>query len=144
MERDSKIQNRIRRKIEISQLFKMSLQKGFSFTVKGEGDSMWPFIRSNSDIRVSFTSFKKIESGDIILVCTDKGENIIHRVLYKYEKYIFIKGDIHKYPDNFIVTENNYIGKVKLPLSNIYYTFYRLLGRYIIPTLFKLNKKRKH
>ncbi len=143
MERDSKIQSGVRRKIEASQLFKMSLKKGFSFTIKGEGDSMWPIIRSNQDVKIFYTPFKKIEPGDTILVCTDKGENILHRVAFKYEHYIFVKGDIHKYPDNFIVTENNYIGKIDGKFLKIYSIFYRVIGRFIVPTIYKINKKYK-
>ncbi len=63
-----------------------------SFTVKAQGNSMYPFLRNGDTIEYTHTPFKDIQLNDIILVYTE-AVLMTHRVIYKTRGGCITRGD---------------------------------------------------
>lgn len=68
------------------------LAKRRSFTLKVEGASMLPLLLPGDILSLEKTSFLRIKEDDIALVIKNN-QPLIHRVIYKSDKYLVTRGD---------------------------------------------------
>jgi hypothetical protein len=62
------------------------------------GMSMYPFLRGNKDsVELKKTNFTDIKKGDIVLICRECGDYILHRVVKKDSSCFFIMGDAQQW-----------------------------------------------
>ncbi len=76
-------------------------------------ESMEPTIMTNSLLIVENTPYTEIKIGDIILINTAKHGLVIHRVIENSSIGFITKGDNNELPDDWVVSEEMYKGKVK-------------------------------
>ena len=88
----------------------ISYDKNNMLTVRVKGRSMQPFLSDGELLIVSSTDAEDIAVGDIILY-SDKGKYVCHRVFRKRGNSFVTKGDAGLKPDAPIVSEE-LIGKV--------------------------------
>lgn len=75
-----------------------------------QGESMYPLLHSGDKIFIKKINFQNLSTDDILLI-NKKNDYIIHRVIYKYPKYIITKGDNNLIADGKIYPRQ-IIGKV--------------------------------
>jgi len=88
--------------------------KGERFTI--EGDSMYPSLRNGDLVYVQHKNFDAVKVNDIVVFsATYKGDNIVvcHRVVARNYMFLNTCGDNNLSNDNFVVTRENFIGKIK-------------------------------
>jgi len=88
--------------------------KGERFAI--EGNSMYPNICNGDLVYVQHKNFDAVKVNDVVVFsATCNGDNMVvcHRVVSR--NYIFLNtcGDNNMYKDNFVVTKENFIGKIK-------------------------------
>lgn len=73
------------------------LKEGKGVRITVTGNSMYPFLRDKKDcVELYKTSFDQVKAGDIILVQRKEGGYVLHRVLLKLKKTVYILGDAQK------------------------------------------------
>ncbi|SHO49574.1 S26 family signal peptidase [Anaerocolumna xylanovorans] len=73
------------------------LKEGKGVRITVTGNSMYPFLRDKKDcVELYKTSFDRIKAGDIILVQRKEGGYVLHRVLLKLKKSVYILGDAQR------------------------------------------------
>lgn len=58
------------------------------------------------------TDFSKLRAGEIVVFCYGYNNKACHRIVEKREGGYITKGDANPSPDVFLLTKNNYYGKV--------------------------------
>lgn len=86
------------------------LLKSQPFPLKSQGTSMIPLLQSNDMIYFKKISFNLLKINDIAIIQL-KNKLIIHRVIYKTNKYLVTKGDNNPESDSKIYS-HQIIGKV--------------------------------
>ncbi len=81
------------------------------------GTSMFPFIKVGDRVHVRKTPWDRLEIGDLVVLKTSgSGYPIIHRLVgwrrVGSNRFGILKGDNLLYTDNFLLEQNNYLGRV--------------------------------
>lgn len=86
------------------------------FIIEAMSNSMWPVIAKGDRLVVQKIPFNKIKAGDIVAFSfKNLSEIIIHRVAGKDKKNkskLLTKGDANYSRDKWVITKENYLGKV--------------------------------
>jgi len=82
-----------------------SRSKTKNFSIKCEGDSMLPILRSGDLLYFKRTIFGKLKVNDIVLVKINKSL-VTHRIIFVAKKSIITKGDDNYYSDGNISPKN--------------------------------------
>jgi len=87
---------------------------GESFQAKVTSNSMYPLIKTGDTVTVVRSSLSGIKTGDIVAVYfSNIQEMIVHRVLAQGdEKQLILRGDNNDSPDQWLVNEDSFLGKV--------------------------------
>jgi signal peptidase I len=83
---------------------------------KTQSMSMVPTINPNENIRIYQHPIELIKTGDIVAFYTSKGTIVAHRVIKIQQHHqicLTTKGDANPVADKWIVTQKNYLGKVR-------------------------------
>ncbi len=97
--------------------FVKSLPQKKEIIVLADGNSMFPAIRKGDKVTIRKERFTDIEVNDIIAFHIVNRKNIIvHRVVKKIkekkEDYLITKGDNNRGEDHWIVTRENFFGRI--------------------------------
>ena len=98
----------------ITVLLLCSALKGERYVI--EGTSMVPAIKNGDLVYIEHKDFFRIKSNDIIVFkASYNGTNMIvcHRVVSRNYIFLYTKGDNNLTGDNFTITKEEFIGKVK-------------------------------
>ena len=88
-----------------------------NFSLKSQGNSMYPFLLSGDVIYYQKKSFKTYTQGDIVMV-EKKGRLMTHRVIYKHANYYITKGDNNTGADGKITPSHLIAKAVKIKRRN--------------------------
>jgi len=86
-------------------------EQGYNFT-RISGSSMLPTLKSG-ETAVVFENypFNKVRVGDVVIIKSEKGFNVIHRVLRRYRGGLWVtKGDNNRFEDREVLTSKNFGG----------------------------------
>lgn len=82
----------------LCELVREALEKQGKFVLRARGFSMAPFIEDGEDVKIEKTKFEDAHFGDVICYAIPQPESPlpalrIHRVLWKTNDALFVKGD---------------------------------------------------
>ena len=86
---------------------------------KGEGLSMYPFIKDD-DYLIIDTTPEDLKVGDVIVYIHD-GELIGHRIIKVTKDGFIVKGDNNPVPDPWVVKRNQIVGEVDWIIHETFY-----------------------
>ena len=98
----------------LSVLMLCSSLRGEKFTI--EGNSMYPKFSNGDLVYVQHKNFDAVKINDVIVFSAMyNGDNIVvcHRVIARNYVFLRTRGDNNLSNDNFVVTRENFIGKIR-------------------------------
>jgi signal peptidase I len=99
-----------------------NMGKDYEFT-RISGNSMLPTLKSGETAMVyKAYPFKKLRVGDIVIIESEKGYSVIHRIIRRYRGRTWVtQGDNNRHEDREVLTSNNFRGLALVDQSMVRY-----------------------